>query len=42
LLEHSLLANGGVTAESLRLNPAWDSLRGDPRFQRLAAEEPVK
>jgi TolB-like protein/Flp pilus assembly protein TadD len=30
---------GGVTAATLRLDPAWDSFRGDPRFEKLAAAQ---
>ncbi|MDQ6623340.1 MAG: tetratricopeptide repeat protein [Verrucomicrobiota bacterium] len=36
LLEHSLATNSGVTAPMLRLDPSWDPLRADPRFQKLA------
>jgi hypothetical protein len=27
----------GVTYGDLRLNPCWDSLRGDPRFEKIVA-----
>jgi TolB-like protein/Tfp pilus assembly protein PilF/class 3 adenylate cyclase len=30
----------GVTAGNLRIDPLWDPLRKDPRFQKLVAEEP--
>ena len=32
----------GVTPALLRLDPAWDPLRSDPAFQKLAAEPPAK
>jgi hypothetical protein len=28
---------GGPTYGELRLSPVWDSLRGDPRFEKIAA-----
>jgi TolB-like protein/class 3 adenylate cyclase/Flp pilus assembly protein TadD len=37
LLEHSLSSISGVTVPVLQLDPAWDSLRGDPRFQKMVA-----
>jgi hypothetical protein len=38
LLEHSLSSPGGATPALLRLDPAWDRLRGDPRFENLVAK----
>ena len=35
LLERSLTTPAGVTVSSLKLNPVWDPLRGDARFQAL-------
>ena len=35
LLERSLITPAGVTASSLKLNPIWDPLRSDARFQAL-------
>ena len=36
----------GVTYDELRQNPDWDSLRGDPRFEKIVAsfapKEPPK
>jgi hypothetical protein len=34
-LEQCLKVPGGVTVGQLRLDPAWDPVRGDPRFQAL-------
>jgi hypothetical protein len=28
---------GGPTYGDLRLDPSWDSLRGEPRFEKIAA-----
>jgi hypothetical protein len=28
---------GGVTYGDLKLNPVWDTLRGDPRFEKIVA-----
>ena len=35
LLDHLIETPNGVTAALLKLDPAWDQLRGDPRFQKL-------
>jgi TolB-like protein/Flp pilus assembly protein TadD len=42
LLERSLITPAGVTVSSLKLNPIWDPLRSDARFQGLIdlAEKP--
>ena len=32
--------NNCITPALLRLNPKWDPLRGDPRFQKLCEEKP--
>jgi TolB-like protein/Flp pilus assembly protein TadD len=35
LLEHSLSNPEGISAYALKLDPAWDPIRKDPRFQAL-------
>jgi TolB-like protein/Flp pilus assembly protein TadD len=35
LLDRSLQTPSGVTIQELRLDPIWDALRGDPRFQQM-------
>jgi TolB-like protein/Flp pilus assembly protein TadD len=35
LLDRSLQTPSGVTIQELRLDPVWDPLRHDPRFQRM-------
>ena len=37
LLQHSLSSISGVTIPVLRLDPAWDSLRSEPRYQKMVA-----
>jgi TolB-like protein/Flp pilus assembly protein TadD len=38
LLEHSLQTPAGLTGPELRLDPVWDPLRADPRFDRMLAK----
>src|SRR5438093_2235162 len=38
-LPHLLEVPNGETCGDLRINPLWDPLRKDPRFQKLVAEE---
>jgi tetratricopeptide (TPR) repeat protein len=38
-LPHPLEVPNGETRGDLRINPLWDPLRNDPRFQKLIAEE---
>jgi hypothetical protein len=30
----------GITPALMRINPIWDSIRNDPRFQKLCEENP--
>jgi TolB-like protein/class 3 adenylate cyclase/Tfp pilus assembly protein PilF len=39
-LPHLLEVPAGLTPGLLRLDPYWDPLRGDPRFQKLCEEKP--
>lgn len=39
IIEHSLSRPAGVTVSELRRDPTWDSLRNDPRFQKLLSEK---
>jgi TolB-like protein/Tfp pilus assembly protein PilF len=39
-LPHLLEVPEGITRADLRLNPFWDPLRKDPRFQKLCEEKP--
>lgn len=38
LLEHSLSTPNGVTLQALKLEPTWDALRNNPRFQQLLGQ----
>ena len=38
LLDRSLQTPSGVTIQELRLDPVWDALRSDPRFQGMLAK----
>jgi hypothetical protein len=42
LLQHALATpnNESLTPAFLRLDPFWDPVRNDPRFQELIAEKP--
>jgi TolB-like protein/Tfp pilus assembly protein PilF len=39
-LPHLLEVPAGLTIANLKLDPFWDPLRKDPRFQKLVAEQP--
>jgi hypothetical protein len=36
-LKHAAAIPGDVSYGRLRLHPFWDSLRGDPRFEKIVA-----
>jgi len=38
LLDHLLITPNGITVPILKLDPVWDPLRSDPRFQELIAK----
>jgi TolB-like protein/Flp pilus assembly protein TadD len=38
LLERSLQTPAGITAQELRLDPIWDPLRADPRFEKMLTQ----
>ncbi len=38
LLDRSLQTPSDITIHELRLDPVWDPLRGDPRFQQMLAK----
>jgi serine/threonine-protein kinase len=42
LLDRSLQTPAGITIHELRLDPIWDPLRNDPRFQQMLAKFAVQ
>jgi hypothetical protein len=39
-IPHLLEVPAGITIADLRLNPLWDPLRKDPRFQKFCEKNP--
>jgi hypothetical protein len=42
LIDHSLQTPNGVTVPMLKMDPMWDPLRNDPRFQALVERYAIK
>jgi hypothetical protein len=42
ILEHSLEIPAGITLPELQMDPAWDALRGNVRFQRMLTQRGAK
>src|SRR5207237_7069639 len=42
LLDHLLITANGITVPLLKLDPIWDPLRKDPRFEKLIASPAPK
>jgi hypothetical protein len=36
-VEYSAQVPGGIAYGELKLDPVWDPLRGDPRFEKIVA-----
>ncbi len=41
LLEHSHSTPAGITTSELRLDPTWDALRQNPRFEKMSGQTPT-